>query len=168
VLVIDVWPPHSPYFLSSLLFSVLWPRRGSLYARDLNKRAFSHMPCQPRSTWPYYQQSTQTHPHQPNANSYMLLLDVGYSVLGPVTSSRRCAAFFVFFKSPSLIWRHGFISPEGESRAGTLRCHNHTLGRRRAAGSFLRTSLADSIANLGFMTTIQASWFIIFCLSFTR
>jgi hypothetical protein len=43
---------------------------------------------------------TQAHPHQSDANSYVLLLDVGNSVLGTATSSRMYAAIFLFSKSP--------------------------------------------------------------------
>jgi hypothetical protein len=39
----------------------------------------------------------QTHPHQPDANSYVLLLDVGHSIFGTATSSRRYARRFAFF-----------------------------------------------------------------------
>lgn len=102
VLVINItWPLHSLYSSSSLLSSGSWPHRGSLFVKDPIKRSF--ILILPSTAQPLALPSTQTHSQQPDANSYMLLLDVGHSILGTATSSRRYAAIYIFSKSAFLI-----------------------------------------------------------------
>ena len=106
--------------------------------------AYPHSTSTAQPLWTHYQPSTQTHPHQPVANSYMLLLDVGHSILGTATSSRRYAAICVSFSQrahPShpdlMVYCHILIfSSEGESCAGALRCN--AVRKDAEGGSILK------------------------------
>lgn len=106
VLMINTWPLHSPYSSSSVLFSVLWPHPGSLFAKDLIKRAFIYPTSTAQPVASHYQ--TTNHPRRLIRTSLMLTLTCCYLMwaiaylaqLHPLEGTLAiCVLFIIFYKS---------------------------------------------------------------------